>query len=100
MATTKKFEVAGYSTLNGKTKLRFANDIMRIKILNKRGHTDVELISLPYAMSKAEIAEYMLTNSLGVDVPAVLAAIKYTQKKNPTAAVKAPTAAVKAPVLA
>jgi len=33
MATDKKFAVAGVSTLDGKTKIRFANDVMRIKIL-------------------------------------------------------------------
>ncbi len=30
MATDKKFAVAGVSTLDGKTKVRFANDTMRI----------------------------------------------------------------------
>ena len=44
MATAKTFSVAGVSTLEGKTKIRFANDSMRIKILAKNGHTDVELI--------------------------------------------------------
>ena len=38
MATDKKFAVAGVSTLDGKTKIRFANDVMRIKILAKNGH--------------------------------------------------------------
>jgi len=83
MATDKKFEVAGYSTLNGKTKLRFANDIMRIKILNKRDHINVELVSLPFAMSKREIAEYMIANGIGTQ-PEVVSAIKYTLKKNPS----------------
>jgi hypothetical protein len=41
MATDKKFSVAGVSTLEGKTKIRFANDTMRIKILAKNGHTNV-----------------------------------------------------------
>ena len=36
MATTKTFEVAGTSTLNGVTKVRFANDYVgRMKILFK-----------------------------------------------------------------
>jgi hypothetical protein len=38
MATEKKFAVAGVSTQNGKTKIRFANDAMRVKILSKNGH--------------------------------------------------------------
>jgi hypothetical protein len=33
MATDKKFAVAGVSTFEGKTKVRFANDTMRVKIL-------------------------------------------------------------------
>ena len=38
MATEKTFTVAGTATLNGNTKVRFANDLVaRIKILNKAG---------------------------------------------------------------
>ena len=85
MATTKKFAVAGYSTLNGRTKLRFANDIMRIKILAKNGHENVELVNLPYEMSKREIALYMQSNGIGTDNVDVLGAIRYTLKKNPAA---------------
>jgi hypothetical protein len=85
MATDKKFAVAGYSTLNGRTKLRFANDIMRIKILAKNGHENVELVNLPYEMSKREIAEYMQAQGIGADNVDVLGAIRYTLKKNPAA---------------
>ena len=47
MATTKTFSVAGTSTLNGITKIRFANDfVSRLKILYKNGHENVELIEL------------------------------------------------------
>ena len=45
MATTKTFSVAGTSTLNGVTKVRFANDfVSRLKILYKNGHENVELL--------------------------------------------------------
>ena len=37
MATDKKFAVAGVSTHEGKTKVRFANDTMRVKILGLVG---------------------------------------------------------------
>ena len=84
--TEKKFAVAGWSTLNGKTKLRFANDIMRFKILNKDGHTDIELVNLPREMTKAEIAEYFTEQNIGTHLPNVLAAIQYTAKKNPATA--------------
>ena len=83
MATAKKFAVAGVSTLNGKTKIRFANDTMRIKILAKNGHTNVELVSLPHEMTKAEIAAHLTSIGFGSDLPAVQEAIRYIAKKNP-----------------
>jgi ribosome maturation protein Sdo1 len=83
MATAKTFSVAGVSTLEGKTKIRFANDSMRIKILAKNGHTDVELIDLPREMTKGEIAQHMSEIGFGSGKPAVLAAIKDLAKKNP-----------------
>jgi hypothetical protein len=85
MATDKKFAVAGVSTLEGKTKVRFANDTMRIKILAKNGHKDVELIELPHEMTKAEIAQHMIAVGFGKGNPAVEAAVAYVAKKNPTA---------------
>jgi hypothetical protein len=98
MATTKKFAVAGVSTLAGKTKIRFANDVMRIKILAKNGHTNVELIELPHEMTKGEIAQHMISTGFGSNSPATLAAISYIAKKNPAPeAVKTP--AVKAAVV-
>ena len=85
MATDKKFAAAGVSTLEGKTKVRFANDTMRIKILAKNGHTDVELIELPHEMTKAEIAQHMISMGFGKGNAAVEAAVAYVAKKNPTA---------------
>lgn len=83
MATEKTFAVAGVSTLAGKTKIRFANDTMRIKILGKNGHTDVDLIELPHAMTKAEIAQHLKSIQYGKGNAAVEAAIAYVEKKNP-----------------
>ena len=83
MATTKTFAVAGVSTLAGSTKLRFANDTMRIKILAKNGHTDIDLIELPHAMTKSEIAAHMTAVGFGKGNAAIEAAIAYTAKKNP-----------------
>jgi hypothetical protein len=93
MATSKKFSVAGVSTLAGKTKIRWANDTMRIKILAKNGHTDVELVTLPQEMTKSEIAQHLVEIGFGSGKPAVQAAIAYVAKKNPApAAEKAPAA--------
>ena len=85
MATSKTFAVAGVSTLDGKTKIRFANDVMRIKILAKNGHTDIELVDLPNEMTKGEIAQYLIQSGFGADKPAVQEAIQYVARKNPVA---------------
>ena len=82
MATDKKFAVAGVSTLNGKTKIRFANDAMRVKILQKQGHTDIDLIDLPHEMTKAEIAAHLIATGYGAGNAAVEAAIADLAKKN------------------
>jgi len=55
------FTVAGVSTQHGITKVRFANDIVsRTKILAKGGHSPLELIELPRAMTKAEACQHLL----------------------------------------
>ena len=61
MATNKTYTVAGTSSFNGKTKVRLAQDyVSRFKILNKNGHTDIELIELGSAMSKADICKMLM----------------------------------------
>jgi hypothetical protein len=63
MATTKTFSVAGVSTHNGKTKVRFANDYVgRFKILAKNDHTDIELIELGGEFTKAEVCEILMNH--------------------------------------
>lgn len=86
MSTDKKFAVAGVSTLSGKTKIRFANDAMRVKILAKNGHTGVDLVELPREMTKTEIAAHLVEIGFGSGNTAVEAAIKDLTKKNPSAA--------------
>jgi hypothetical protein len=93
MTTAKKFTVAGVSTLEGKTKIRFANDSLRIKILEKNGHQGVELINLPHEMTKAEIAAHLVATGFGAGNPAVEAAVAYIAKKNPTTVTEAAPAA-------
>jgi hypothetical protein len=85
MSTDKKFAVAGVSTHEGKTKVRFANDTMRVKILAKNGHQDVQLVDLPHEMTKAEIAQHMIATGFGKGNAAIEAAVAYVVKKNPVA---------------
>jgi len=55
------FKVAGTSKLpTGETKVRFANDMTRVKVLVKGGHTNIDLIDMPRAMTKEEIVEQLL----------------------------------------
>lgn len=59
--TEKLFTVAGTATNpDGTTKVRFANDLVaRIKILNKAGCTDINLVELPQAMTKLEALKHL-----------------------------------------
>jgi len=59
--TEKLFTVAGTATNpDGTTKVRFANDLVaRIKILNKAGCTNLELVELPRPMTKLEAITYL-----------------------------------------
>lgn len=113
MATDKLFTVVGTSKLNGEMKVRFANDVMRVKVLAKHGHEDINLIELDTPMTKLEavkilktvdefqgvaeqaaIADYLDRND---EKPAKAKAEK-TAKPAKTATVKAPKA--KAPAKA
>lgn len=59
MATDKTFTVAGVSTSTDGTKVRFANDVMRVKVLAKNGHTDILLIELPNEMLKLDAVNFI-----------------------------------------
>jgi hypothetical protein len=62
MATLEKtFTVAGTATnADGTAKARFANDLVaRIKILNKAGCTNINLMELPRAMTKLEALQHL-----------------------------------------
>ena len=71
MATTKTYSVAGVSTLNGVTKVRFANDFVnRFKILAKNGHQDINLIELGGEFTKAEVCQILMEHPKFQDEPA------------------------------
>ena len=79
--TTKTYKYAGSSTSNGKTKIRFANDIMRIKVLDKNGHQGVNIKELPTEMLKGDAVVFL--NSIGYagEDTAVKDALKKAAKK-------------------
>jgi hypothetical protein len=52
---------AGVSSLNGVTKVRFANDALRVKVLAKNGHKGIDIVELKNPMSKADAVAYLLS---------------------------------------
>jgi uncharacterized protein YwgA len=99
MATDKLFTVAGISKLDGEYKVRFANDIMRIKVLAKHGHEDIRLADLEKAVTKLEAAQMILTMEDFADAIAQATITEYLEDKTPKAKVSKPVAkATKTPV--
>jgi uncharacterized protein YwgA len=100
MATDKLFTVAGISKLDGEYKVRFANDIMRIKVLAKHGHEDIRLADLEKAVTKLEAAQMILTMEDFADALAQATITEYLEDKTPKAKVSKPVAvkATKTPV--
>jgi anion-transporting ArsA/GET3 family ATPase len=57
--TEKTFTIAGTSFCKDLHKVRHANDLSRVKVLEKTGHTEIILVQLPNAMTKTEAAEFI-----------------------------------------
>jgi len=89
------FKVTGISTLNGVTKVRFANDMVsRVKILNKDGHKDINLIELTAPLSKADAVKHLKTTDLYVKFADAINAADH--KYNGSATVKVSMDSLKA----
>ena len=70
------FTVAGLSRQNGSLKLRFANDfVTRVKVLQRNGHKDIELVELKQAMTKDAAVAYLSTLEVfqGIEAQSVFA---------------------------
>jgi hypothetical protein len=70
MATDKTYKVVGISKHNGEYKVRFANDIMRIKVLAKHGHEDIRLAELPVPLDKRSAIQAIIDMDEYADVNA------------------------------
>ena|SRR6056300_1298633 len=79
--TDKTFKFVGSSVFNGKTKLRFANDIMRIKVLDKNGHSDVNFKELPTEMDKASAVAHLSQIGFAGENADIKAALSKAAKK-------------------
>jgi hypothetical protein len=55
------FTHAGVSRLKGEFKVRFANDQMRVKVLAKNGHSDIDIVELKHPMTKEDAVAYLLS---------------------------------------
>jgi len=58
------FKVAGITTHNGNSKVRFTDDmIRRVKQFNKGGASRIDLIELPNEMTKLDALKYLQTHA-------------------------------------
>ena len=96
MATDKLFKVVGVSKLAGEYKVRFANDIMRIKVLTKHGHEDIRLAELDTAMTKVDAVKALKSLDEFQDVTAQSAIADYLDRKDEAPKTKAPAKSTKA----
>ena len=90
MATDKLFNVFGVSKLDGEYKVRFANDILRSKVLHKHGHLDVRLEDIGRSVTKYEGIMIIQSMDQFSDAAAQSAIADYLDEKAPKA--KATTA--------
>jgi len=91
------FKVAGVSVLKGEVKVRFANDMTRVKVLAKNGHTDIELLELPEAMDKPAVVTYLKSTDLYTDARFTAAIDAADTKYNSVATVKVTKAKAEKP---
>jgi hypothetical protein len=96
----KSFKIAGVSKLAGSYKVRFANDMTRVKVLAKTGHTEIELMDLPRAMTKPELVTFLKTSELYNRAEFKQAIDAADEKYNGSATVKVAGVKVKAPAKA
>ena len=95
MATDKTFNIVGVSKLNGEYKVRFATDIMRIKVLAKHGHEDIRLAELATAVTKYEAVRQLQSMAEFADAAAQSAIAEYLDEKAPKTPAKVPAAKAK-----
>ena len=58
---SKTFTHAGVSKQDGEFKVRFANDATRVKVLQKNGHTDIDIVELKNPMTKEDAIAYLMS---------------------------------------
>ena len=97
MATDKLFNVFGVSKLDGEYKVRFANDILRSKVLHKHGHQDVRLEDIGRSVTKYEGIMIIQGMDQFSDAAAQSAIAEYLDEKAPKTPAKAKAKVATAP---
>jgi len=97
--TDKLFSHAGFSLHKGSYKARFANDALRVKVLEKDGHTDIQMTALIQPSTKQEAVEALLKANFAGENALAKAALEAELDKRSDApkAVKATPKAKAAP---
>ena len=72
---------AGVSKLNGEFKVRFCNDALRVKVLAKNGHKDIDIVELKVPMTKEDAVAYLLSIDFANGNKAVQAALEAAADK-------------------
>jgi hypothetical protein len=90
----KLFKVGGVSKTKGQYKVRFANDMTRVKILAKTD-SDINLVELPNEMSKPELVTFLKSSELYANTEYRAAIDAADAKYNGTVSAKATKVKVK-----
>jgi len=78
------FSVAGTSRLHGIVKIRFANNIFaRTKILDRGGHTEINLVEFKERLDKIEISRRLLEHPAFQDEESQTAILRYVAQNAP-----------------
>jgi hypothetical protein len=92
------FSHAGVSSLNGEFKVRFANDALRVKVLAKNNHKNIDIVELKNPMTKEDAVAYLLSIDFDNGNKLVRAALEEAAGKRGVAPKAAPKAKVSKPV--
>lgn len=87
---------AGVSRSKGTFKVRFANDALRVKVLAKNGHKDIDIVELKNPMSKADAVAYLISINFANGNKEVQAALEAAADKRGVTATPTATAKPKA----
>jgi hypothetical protein len=90
------FKVAGTSSLNGTTKVRFANDMLRVKVLEKNGHKNVDLVEFISPLTKEQAVAKLIEMDFAKGDKIIMDALANALDKRTEKPAKAPKAKAKA----